>query len=68
MLQDDGLQPLSNRAALSLNSEHCEDVAILCDHLMRLRRVVVVLAVREKLKFGLGVDRGRAQNAESQKD
>jgi hypothetical protein len=45
VLEDDGLQALSNGATFSLDSEHGEDVAVLGDHLMCLCRVVVVLAV-----------------------
>lgn len=55
MLQDDGLESLPDYAALALDAEHGEDVAVLGGHLVGLGRVVEVLAVVQELELGLGV-------------
>lgn len=66
VLEDDWLEALLDGTPLLLYSEHCEDIAVLGDDLVRLSRVIVVFAICQKLQLSLRVRTENSHYEQSQ--
>ena len=56
MLEQNGFESLANLSSFFLNSEKGENVSILSDDIMGLKRIFVVGTVFFELEFGFGMD------------
>jgi hypothetical protein len=68
VLQDDGLESLSDGGSFSLDSEHGENVAVLGHHLVRLNWVFKEFAIIHEVECRLGVDAEGTGKANYQED